>query len=436
MILARTHLYLITLVLVLSPAAPTFAQGQPAGFISLPQFLTAVSAAHYTDYPGYFQVAVEGKAAFEAMRAHLLARYQGVTPTHSFLLGTQYVDCIPVMQQPSVRSLGLTSLPTPPPPPEVDVAEQPPGVSVQPLLERGLTDSFGNAIRCDAGTIPLRRVTLEDLSRFPTLRASFAKTPPPSLTCNQYYRYAVGQQVQPPIYGAQTTLAIWYPTINPNYGAYQHSLSQMWVEGVTSTKPLQTVEAGWTVDPYRTGTSAATLFIYWTADGYAQTGCYDTDCAGFVQTSNAWVLGAPNWPGPSVSGDPNHQVFFGPIQWTLQNGAWWLSAGFANLGYYPASIFNGGQMSLYANKVEFGGEVSSPSPPAFSQMGSGALASAGSLYAAYEWGARYFTSPGTYVNANLTLVDCNTNSSCHTFACSASPCNVFYFGGPGGPSCP
>jgi hypothetical protein len=434
MIITRAHLG-FAFALVLGPASPALAQPRPAGFTSLPQFLATVSTAHYADYAGAPQAAVESEAAFEAMRTHLLSRYRGVTATHSFMLGPQYVDCIPIMQQPTVRELGLTALASQPPPPVIDLAAQPPGLIVQPLLERGLTDSFGNAIHCAAGTIPMRRITLEDLSRFATLQAFFAKDPPPSMICNQYYRYAVGSQAVSPNYGAQTTLEIWYPTINPSYGAYQHSLSQMWVEGVSSN-PLQTVEAGWTVDPYRTGTSAATLFIYWTANGYSGSGCYDTDCTGFVVTSNAYVLGAPNWPGPSVPGNSQEQVFFGPVQWTLSGGNWWLSAGFTNLGYYPASIFNGGQMSRNATLVEFGGEVSSPSPPAFSQMGSGALASAGSNYAAYQWGTRYQTSPYNLVNANLTLVDCNTNSSCFTFACAASPCYFFYFGGPGGPSCP
>ncbi len=329
------------------------------------------NAAQYGDYVGASQFSVESEAEFEVMRAHLLSQYEGVTATHSFLIDSQYVDCIPILRQPSARKLGLTALPAPPPAPAVN-AKTPPGARVEPLLSLGLSDSFGNAISCDDGTIPMRRVTLEDLSRFPTFRAFLAKEPPPPASpsgqCNAEYRCAVGQnEAQPPFYGAQTTLSIWYPAINPSYGPLQHSLSQMWVEGVSATKPLQTAEAGWTVDPNRTGTTAATLFVYWTANGYAGSGCYDLDCSpGFVQTNKSWVLGAPNWPGPSQAGNPYGEVFIGPFQWTLSGGNWWLCSGFGsetdscNIGYYPGSIYAGGQMSLSANALLFGGEVSSP----------------------------------------------------------------------------
>jgi len=440
--------YLLVLALVVGSAVPTPAQTRRTAFISLPQFLTSVGAAHFSDYAGATQIAVESEAEFETMRAHILSQYEGVTATHSFLIGTQYIDCIPVMQQPSVRHLGLTALASPPPPQSPALnSPPPPGQSVEPLLALGLSDSFDNAIHCDDGTIPMRRVTLEDLSRFPTLRAFLAKAPPPPaatpLTCPADYRYAVGQVgAQIPFYGALTTLYIWYPVINQSYGPYQHSLSQIWVEGSSQNSALQTAEAGWTVDPFRTGTTAATLFVYWTSTGYLYDGCYDLDCNGFVQTSSIWVLGAPNWPGPSVPGNSQEQVYFGPLQWTFSGGNWWVQGGFCTaggrciIGYYPGSIYHGGQMSRYATVLEFGGEVSSPNPPGFSQMGSGALANAGANYAASQFGSWYMDSSGNQFPANLSLVNCNTNSSCFTFECANSYCSSFYFGGPGGSYCP
>ena len=217
----------------------------------------------------------------------------------------------------------------------------------------------------------------------------------------------------------------------------------MWVEGVSATRALQTAEAGWTVDPNRTGTTAATLFVYWTANGYVGSGCYDLDCSpGFVQTSSLWVLGAPNWPGPSVAGNPYEQVFIGPLQWTLSGGNWWLCDGFGsgaqscNIGYYPGTLYAGGQMSLFANALLFGGEVSSPRPPGFSPMGSGYLAAAGGLYAAYQWNTSYLNSAGALVPTSLSAQMCSSNSACFTLACANSDCNSFYFGGPGGASCP
>jgi hypothetical protein len=47
---------------------------------------------------------------------------------------------------------------------------------------------------------------------------------------------------------------------------------------------LQTAEVGWQVYPQKYGNSYPTLFIYWTADGYNRTGCYNLDCSAFIQT--------------------------------------------------------------------------------------------------------------------------------------------------------
>ncbi len=440
------RVFCVAVALFASVAVPADTQSSPGAFVPLSQHLASVSSSRYADLVNSPQFAVASEADFEGMRAHLLAQYQGVTAVHSFLLGGRYVDCIPVMQQPSVRQLGITTLAPPPLSPAQN--ELPSGESFEPLLTRGLSDSFGNAMRCDDGSIPMPRVGLEDLVRFPSLHAFLAKNPPPPttpITCPADYRYAVGQVgAQVPFYGALTTLSIWYPSIDRSYGPHQHSLSQIWVEGTSSTQPLQTVEVGWTVDPSRTGTTAATLFVYWTSTDYQSDGCYDLNCAGFVQTSSRWVLGAPNWPGPSVSGKPREQVSIGPVQWTLSDGNWWLSIGFCSpsqssnctIGYYPGSIYRGGQLAHHATVLRFGGEVYSPTPPAFSQMGSGALASAGGDSAASQSGVWYIDAAGSLMPANLSLVKCNTSSACFTFACINSDCSSFYFGGPGGASCP
>ena len=49
-------------------------------------------------------------------------------------------------------------------------------------LSLGLTDPFGNKISCDTGSIPMRRLTLENLSRFRTLQDFFSKPPSPRST--------------------------------------------------------------------------------------------------------------------------------------------------------------------------------------------------------------------------------------------------------------
>ena|ERR1700730_6910642 len=52
----------------------------------------------------------------EDVEARGATMYSGVSVKHSFLLGSDPFDCVPIMQQPSVRLLGLKSIATKPPP--------------------------------------------------------------------------------------------------------------------------------------------------------------------------------------------------------------------------------------------------------------------------------------------------------------------------------
>ena len=68
------------------------------------------------------------------------------------------------------------------------------------------------------------------------------------------------------------------------------SLSQQWYVGGSGAS-LQTAEIGIQNYPQKYGSEKSALFIYWTADGYKNTGRYNHDCAAFVQTNNKWHLG-------------------------------------------------------------------------------------------------------------------------------------------------
>jgi hypothetical protein len=145
----------------------------------------------------------------------------------------------------------------------------------------------------------------------------------------------------------------------------------------------------------------------------------------------------PAWPGTPMNGcssvpcNGRSAVATGGSVTDLAQGAQ-----SCNIGYYPSTLYAGGQMSLFANALLFGGEVSSPRPPGFSPMGSGYLAGAGGLYAAYQWNTSYLNSAGALVPTSLSAQMCSSSSACFTLACANSNCNSFYFGGPGGASCP
>jgi hypothetical protein len=96
-----------------------------------------VSSATYQEYAGQPGAQVRDSSAFQQMRAYILAKYQGVRVTRSITDADGGVfDCV---QRPSATS-------------------SPAGT-------------------CPPGSIPMRRITLADLVRFPTLQQFFNKGP-------------------------------------------------------------------------------------------------------------------------------------------------------------------------------------------------------------------------------------------------------------------
>jgi len=211
------------------------------------------------------------------------------------------------------------------------------------------------------------------------------------------------------------------------------------------------------VSPLHFGTNAAVPFTYWTADNFVSTGCFNLECPGFVQLNNNLVLGAPNWSAPTQPG--GQQVVIN-LQWQAQQNpdgtlfGWVLYYNCTPsnyytcyVGYIPIATYGTGQLSVYANNVEFGGETLT-SGTISGQMGSGALPSAGPSYTAYQSNAYYVyvTSPGHFSAENCDLGYANfpQTDSCYGEAvalptCGSPPrfpCNSFYFGGPGGTNCP
>jgi hypothetical protein len=263
------------------------------------------------------------------------------------------------------------------------------------------------------GTIPIRRVTMEQLTRFRLLRDFFRKADPAP------HFYAYGEQ-KVKNFGASANVNIWMP----NVVGKGMSLSQLWCASGPADK-AQIVEVGWQVQPQTYGDPFPHLFIYWTPDGY-KTGCYNL-CGAFVQTNKNWHLGGVLRPS-RYGGDQSSL----PMLWLWNKEyGWLLYLNWSVVGYYPFSIFEGGGMTKNAVIVQFGGETAGTNPSP--EMGSGAFASAGYGEAAFQDSIYYVAdSGGTLVPASLTYIV--TSPSCYTTA----PADMylqkpgFYFGGPGG----
>ena len=139
----------------------------PARFIAFNNFIQSVKDARARDFLTRPAAKVKDAAAFEQMRRYILWLYQGVTVKHSYVLDSQTFDCVPIEQQPSLRAFGSNKFASPPPAPSKS-SQSPSGVT---------TDSFDDTAGCKERTVPMRRVTLEQLSNFRTLDDFLKKSP-------------------------------------------------------------------------------------------------------------------------------------------------------------------------------------------------------------------------------------------------------------------
>ncbi|HTQ56484.1 MAG TPA: neprosin family prolyl endopeptidase [Bryobacteraceae bacterium] len=428
---------------VMHSPAQLRAQSASTQFVAFPTFVAATQSAQagaFVSRPGY---AVATAADFEEMRQHILSLYQGVTVQHTFLQDDHHFDCIPVAQQPSVRLQGLNGIAQEPPLSLIARNGQPASDAKTISLTSQLSsprqlDQFGNAMTCEAGTIPMRRITLGDVARFSTLRQFLSKSPDaaadgvpagaamPGSTAHKYsYTYQYVSNL-----GGNSSLNLWRPYVNTGLGEV-FSLSQQWYVG-GSGSATQTAEVGWQNYPSKYGSENSALFIYWTRDNYATTGCYNLDCAAFVQTSSSWHFGA-GFTNYSAAGGSQYEF---AAQFYLYAGNWWLALGGGWVGYYPGSVYAGGQMSHNATLIEYGTESvgSTWYPP----EGSGYWSSSGWDYAAYQRNLFYINTSAVSVWDTLTRAQ--PSPACYSITgpsySSTSGWGIyFYEGGPGGSGC-
>ena len=131
----------------------------PQKIVPFSEFLRDVKRADPNEFLRRPGVGVKDAADFEQMRAYILKLYEGVHVLRSYQVSTQTVDCVPESEQPSLRSEhGRTAAP-PPAIPQVNRKEETP------------------AGGCGSGSIPMRRITLEELTRFRSLDDFLHKAP-------------------------------------------------------------------------------------------------------------------------------------------------------------------------------------------------------------------------------------------------------------------
>jgi hypothetical protein len=403
------------------------------------EFYEELQNAQHEHYRNRKETRSRGAAAFEEQKRHLVELYNGVHVGHSFVDSAgQVFDCIPVADQPALRGRTLAKVPTLPLIKATAVAAP---ENAPPGIRTGQRDTLGNDMTCPPGTVPIRRITLSELTQFETLghflrkgghpkRRTARAVVVPADAGGAPHEYAHASQAVPNV-GGHSVLGVWDPSISTGQ---LFSLSQHWYIAETAGGDAQTVEVGWQVYPGMYQHAKPVLFTYWTADGYTNTGSYNNTAGDFVQVSPTMSAGMAleTW---SQCGGVQVEM---ELTVMLESGNWWI---FVNgndavhaLGYYPTSLYQGGPLATRATSVDYGGEtVGSSSYPA---MGSGEFAARGYKFAAYHRNIHYFSSESTSVDAVLTASQDWPNSYTIDVESSSDWGEYFYYGGPGGSTSP
>ncbi|EFJ20950.1 hypothetical protein SELMODRAFT_108410, partial [Selaginella moellendorffii] len=259
---------------------------------------------------------------------------------------------------------------------------------------------------CPDATVPVRRLLPKDLDRMQTPEVFLHKYPHKRLMGSSLSQYAIVQAVGS-FSGSQAYLSIWDPAVATSS---DFSLSQLWLGG-GSHESINTVEAGWQVYELLNGDRSPHLFIFWTADSYKNSGCYNLRCPGFIQTSPNVLLGG----AISSISSPDSSLFFKKFLIFKDPVAWWLQIDDEWVGYWPASLFTTlGQSSQW---MQWGGEVclsgASDGPELSTQMGSGFFPAEGNTRAASQCELAYLDDQMRQFDA-VDLAEFSTDPECYT----------------------
>ncbi|XP_024008104.1 uncharacterized protein LOC18994581 [Eutrema salsugineum] len=159
--------------------------------------------------------------------------------------------------------------------------------------------------------------------------------------------------------GAEALISLHNVTVRDN----QYSKSQIWLENGPRNQ-LNSIQVGWAVHPRLYGDTFTRFTIYWTANGYKNTGCYNTKCSGFVIVSQIPWIGIA-FPETSVYGDKKSVSFRPQVFQDGFSGNWALKIFNQVIGYWPKELFT--HLNNGASLIRFGGNTfASPdgiSPP-------------------------------------------------------------------------
>ncbi len=196
----------------------------------------------------------------------------------------------------------------------------------------------------------------------------------PRLGSRDPHQHAVAYAWQE-THGVSARVSVWQPELEHTS---DFSLAQVWVvggvDGGYAPENAETIEAGFQVSRGIYGDDEPRLFGFWTNDGY-RSGCYNLACAGFVQVSSRFGLGA-RFVAPARREAPSEPFVRMLIVRDDSEGDWWLALDGHWIGYWPGELFSDEGLREHGELLELGGEVYSAHSQGShtrTEMGSGVL---------------------------------------------------------------
>lgn len=391
-------------------------------------------------------VCVKDINEFKKMKEFIKERSSMINPGDVFKrykdLDGEEIECIDMYQQPALKRKGMENHQVQLQPSFVlesdDSAFDPVNYEDSEQGLDKLPQSIKLSSKCDEGSIPLKKLSIERLVRFSTLNdfksrklKGVAKDPieAPELTGpTDLHQYAViGKTVSN--WGITSKIAAFNPYVE---NSAEFSLSQIWAVGGSGSN-RETVEAGLQRYKQRNGDNYARTFIYFTPDNYGNGGCYDLDCSGFVQVEHSISIGSPLSTYSEVEG-PQYELQMALVRENTQ-GNWWLQISGKWVGYWPNELFDSTGLKGQSTRVSAGGEIihKNTTRHTATDMGSGRFASEGWTKAAYQREIKYVNTSNQYVNMTSPYI-IETDSNCYDIDFTASSGHwksYFYMGGPG-----
>ncbi|KAI8568716.1 hypothetical protein RHMOL_Rhmol02G0222200 [Rhododendron molle] len=204
---------------------------------------------------------------------------------------------------------------------------------------------------CPLGTVPIRRVTREDLIREKLASKTISDGP------GTHYAVIRTRVTGKKFSGTGAHITLHRPHVNGG----QYSAARVKIQNGRDS-----IETGWRVDPSLYGDSLTRGYIHFNA---GQSHCFNTRCPGFVIVRSDVQLDAYFDPVSIPGIDPISTPMY--IIRDKPSGNWWLILREENIavGFWPKRIFT--QLGDLANYVEWGGEAFSPPGTVVPPMGTG-----------------------------------------------------------------